>query len=223
MRDGLLAALADAVATRASSLGHPCRVGIDGADGAGKTTLRAQLAAVLRARGLPVIEASLDDFHHPREHRYRQGRDSWRGYTEDAFDIDRVRRDLLDRLGPGGSGLYRTRSLDLGADRALDEPWQLAPSRATLLLDGVMLQRPELADALDHVIFLEASEPERYRRMAARDGSDPDPEAPANLRYTLAHRHYRAFCRPLERADVVVDHEDVRAPVLVRPASEEVA
>ncbi|WP_062389544.1 AAA family ATPase [Demequina iriomotensis] len=214
----VLTALADAVATAASSLTHPLRVGLDGADGAGKTTMRGALAAELRGRGADVIEASLDDFHHPRAHRYRQGRDSWRGYTDDAFDLARARRDLLDPLGPGGNLRFRTRSLDLAADREVDDPWREARADAIVLVDGVMLQRPELAGAFDRVVLLEASEPERYRRLAIRDGADPEPEARDNLRYTLAHRHYRAFCRPVDRADIVIDNEDAAAPRILTGA-----
>ncbi len=217
-RAEMVAELAARAVTAASSLAHPLRVGIDGADGAGKTTMRLALAAGLRLRGAHVIEASLDDFHHPRTRRYRQGRDSWRGYTDDAFDLERVRADLLVPLGPGGSLEFRTRAHDLATDRELDEPWLTARPRSILLVDGVMLQRPELADGFDLVIFLEASEEERYRRMAARDGSDLDPEARDNLRYTLAHRHYRAFCRPLERADIVIDNESPAAPRILTGA-----
>ncbi|WP_062517733.1 hypothetical protein [Demequina gelatinilytica] len=213
-----ISTLVDAVARAASSVTHPLRVGLDGADGAGKTTMRLALAVQLRLRGADVIEASLDDFHHARERRYRQGRDSWRGYTDDAFDLERVRNDLLDPLSPHGGLTFRTRSRDLATDTVLDDPWLTARPDAILLVDGVMLQRPELAGAFDRVIFLDASERERYRRMALRDGADPDPEAPSNVRYTLAHRHYRAFCRPDERADILVDHEDVDRPVIVRGA-----
>ncbi|SEJ61531.1 hypothetical protein [Demequina mangrovi] len=215
-RAQVIATLAVAVARAASSATRPLRVGIDGADGAGKTTTRLALAVELRLRGAHVIEASLDDFHHPRVHRYRQGRDSWRGYTDDAFDLARVRRDLLDPLGPGGDRRFRAKAHDLATDRELDEPWAHATPGAILLLDGVMLQRPELADALDLVIYLDASEAERCRRLAERDGADPDPEAPANVRYTLAHRHYQAFCRPRERAHLVVGTEDLAAPTILR-------
>ena len=217
-RTAVLNALADRVQARSRELVHPCRVGIDGADGAGKTTLRCDLATELRARGVPVIEASLDDFHHVKARRYRRGRDSWQGYWHDAFDLRRVRRELLEPLGLVGDLRYRTRGHDLATDEVLDGPWENADLDAVLLFDGVLLQRPELAQALDYVIFVDAPEDERYRRMAVRDGIDPDPEALKNLRYTLVQRHYRWSREPLRWADAVVDNTDPELPELVPPA-----
>lgn len=45
------------------------RVGVDGVDGAGKTFFADELAGLLAARGVPVIRASVDGFHHPAEVR----------------------------------------------------------------------------------------------------------------------------------------------------------
>jgi uridine kinase len=67
---------------------HPVRVGIDGVDGVGKTTLANELVDPLRQRGLPVIRASIDGFHHPRTVRYRRGRSSPEGYYRDSFNDD---------------------------------------------------------------------------------------------------------------------------------------
>ena len=57
------------------------RVGIDGVDGAGKTTLADTLADALEAAGIAVIRASVDGFHHPRAVRYRLGRESPEGFA----------------------------------------------------------------------------------------------------------------------------------------------
>lgn len=210
-RELTLAALADAVLARAATgLGHPLRVGIDGPDGSGKTTLRAELAAVLReapaAAGTEVIEASVDDFHHAREVRYAMGRHSWEGYWAGAFDYPRLVSDLLEPLGPRGTTRYRVASHDLEADVPVDAPWHVASPSAILLLDGVLLQRRELVGHLDMVIYVDVPFQETYRRMAIRDGFPADPEAPTNLRYTETQRHYQRTCDPRGRADVVVDN-----------------
>jgi hypothetical protein len=67
------------------------RVGVDGIDGAGKTTLADELAAALRARGRPARRVSADDFHRPPAERYRRGRASPEGYYHDSFDFAAVR------------------------------------------------------------------------------------------------------------------------------------
>ena len=70
-------------------------VGIDGADGAGKTVFADDLAVELRTMGHEVFLASMDDFHRPRALRYAQGRDSAQGFYEDSFDYATFRRVLL--------------------------------------------------------------------------------------------------------------------------------
>jgi uridine kinase len=104
-RPSLLEMLADRIAAEARP--HPIRVGIDGADGVGKTTLANELVEPLRRRGLPVIRASIDGFHQPRHVRYRLGRGSPEGYFRDSFDYDALTSGLLRPLGPGGSLRYR--------------------------------------------------------------------------------------------------------------------
>ncbi len=68
--------------------GQRLRVGIDGVCGVGKTTFAGELAAAVEALGRPALHVDSDGFHHVRERRYRQGRESARGYYEDAYDLD---------------------------------------------------------------------------------------------------------------------------------------
>lgn len=86
---------------------------------------------------------------------------------------------------------------------------------AVVLVDGIFLQRDELADAWDLTVFLRAPFEATYARMSARDGSPADPDHPANRRYLEGQRLYLRTCRPEERADVVLDVTDVGAPVVV--------
>jgi uridine kinase len=85
----------DELAQRLAALPLPARVGVDGVDAAGKTTLADALAA-----RLPDAERlSADDFHRPPEERYRQGRESPVGYYEDSFDHPRLRQAVLAAEG----------------------------------------------------------------------------------------------------------------------------
>src|SRR6185295_11684400 len=67
---------------------HPLRVGIDGVDGVGKTTLADELVGPLRNLNRRVIRASVDGFHNPASIRYRQGPLSPRGYFLDSFNYE---------------------------------------------------------------------------------------------------------------------------------------
>ena len=201
--------------------GHPLRVAIDGPLASGKTTLADDLAEAVQTRA-PAIRAGLDGFHRPRAERYARGRRSALGYYEDARDYAALRRALLDPLGPGGSGLYRTGMFDLDNDRPAEAPLTPARADAILIVEGTFLQRPEFDGAWDVVVFLDIDPELSLARGLSRDSAAlGGPEAAAELyreRYLPAWAMYAAACRPRERADVVIDHRDFQAPDIVRMA-----
>ena len=49
------------------------RIGIDGVDGAGKTSLAEEIAQLLTKRGRPCVRVSLDYFERPPAERYARG------------------------------------------------------------------------------------------------------------------------------------------------------
>jgi len=201
--------------------GHPLRVAIDGPLASGKTTLADDLARAVQPRA-PTIRAGLDGFHRPRAERYARGRRSALGYYEDARDYAAMRRALLDSLGPGGSGRYRTGLFDLETDRPARAPLAMAGTDAILIVEGTFLQRPEFDGAWDVVIFLDIDPELSLARGLSRDSTAlGGPEAAAALyreRYLPAWAMYAAACRPEERADVVIDHRDFQKPEIVRMA-----
>lgn len=211
-RDEVLADLARAI----PALDHPVRVAIDGMTGVGKTTLREELAAQLRSQGRLVIEASGDDFHHQREHRYGQGRMSPRGYYEDAYNYAAMAEKLLAPLGPGGNGRIRLRHHELESDEILDgEPVPVVNPAYVLLVDGSFLMRPEVASLWDFHVLVEASRAVSASRQVLRDDAPADPEDPYHARYFGAYDLYVAECDPAARADVIVDNTDLRFPAIV--------
>lgn len=213
-RAALLAAVAPLVPAAVD--GDCVRVGVDGADGAGKTAFADELAGALRAGGRPVVRVSVDDFHRPRAERYRRGRDSAEGFWLDSFDHVRLWQDVLHPLGPRGTRRYRAASHDLGTDERLDPPTATAPPGSVVIVDGLFLHRDELDAAWELSILLEAPADVRVRRMAARDGSPADPAHPSLQRYLAAQHLYADACAPGRRADVVVDNTDPARPHLVR-------
>lgn len=192
------------------------RVGIDGVDGAGKTVFADELAEVLRTQGSPVVRASVDGFHRPRAERYRRGRYSPEGYYLDSYDYPALRALLLDPFAPGTDRRYCSAIRDVATDAALPRRWRPTAPGVVLLLDGIFLQRPELAGCFEAIVYLQASLGQTYARMALRDGCSENPGDPANDRYLAGQRLYLAECSPAERASVVVDNTDLAAPVLVR-------
>ena len=193
------------------SLTHPTRGAIDGVDAAGKTTLADALVAPIEELGRPVIRATVDGFHRPREERYRRGSDSPEGYYHDSFDYDSARGELLEQLGPGGSLRYRTATFAFPTDQFIYERLQTAQPDAILLFDGIFLMRPELNDLWDFRIFLEIGFEESLERAGRRNAEGMDSEEALRERYEKRYiqgqRLYLDSVKPREIADVVVEGE----------------
>jgi uridine kinase len=215
-----------ALVTLIEAVGVPwsTRVAVDGPDAAGKTTLADAVASVLRDRGRTVIRASVDDFQRSRSERYRRGEYSPEGYYRDSFDYAALRRVLLDPLGPGGDGTYRTAVFDYLRDAEQLGTNGVAARDSVLIVDGVFLLRPELVDAWDFSIFVSATFDEVLRRALIRDtahfGSTDEVERRYRERYIPAQELYDREARPAELATVVVDNNDpanvtvrIRSPV----------
>jgi uridine kinase len=215
-RQRLLDRLAHAIA--AISRPHPIRVAIDGVDAAGKTSLADDLAGPLQGQGYPVIRASLDSFHHPREVRHRRGAASPEGYYYDSFDYPALKSLLLEPLGPGGSLRYQTALFDGRSEVALSSPVRTAGLHSVLLFDGVFLFRPELEAGWDLRIWVEVTFEVALSRAIQRDaalfGGAAAVRERYQQRYIPGQRLYLAQCRPREQAHMIVDNNDPLHPVL---------
>jgi uridine kinase len=203
--------LLELVAGRLPSGPGRLRVGIDGRDGAGKTRFADELADAVGRLGRPVVRVSADDFHQVRSIRYRRGRDSPIGFWLDSYDYPRLIADVLE---PFGAGCYRPAAHDLLTDQVLDPPWLVAPAGAVLILDGLFLHRDELVGHWDFTVYLAVSGAVAAERMAGRDGSRPDPDHPSLRRYSEAQQLYLDSCAPQRRASIVIDNNDLAAPVI---------
>lgn len=213
-RQNLVDALADACPTGPAGSAWAVRIGVDGVDAAGKSTLADELGSVLAGRGRTVLRVSEDDFHAPRRVRYARGRHSPDGFFLDSYD-GRLVADVLAPLGPDGDGRVRRAAFDVARDEPVDAPVEQVPRGAVLVLDGLFLHRDALAGAFDVSVWLRVPFDETFARMAARGGCSPDPAAPENARYVGGQRRYLRECHPAARATVVVDNADVDAPFVV--------
>lgn len=223
-RSALLAHLT--MTAGASARGLRVLVGIDGASGTGKSTLADELTGLLVAAGRVVVRSTIDSFHRPRAERYRRGVTSAEGYYRDSHDLDAVRRDLLDPFR-AGHATVATAVFDEPSDQPCQVMRDGIPPEAVLVFDGLFLHRPELVDHWDVSMFLLADR----RREAAWQaylgrGLPEDPEARATEvaariararreRYTEGQALYEAEADPRGRADLVIDNDDLRRPVLI--------
>jgi uridine kinase len=187
-------------------------VGIDGADGAGKTVFADDLAHELRTMGNEVFRASMDHFHRPRALRYAKGRDSARGFYEDSYDYAAFRRVLLGPFRLAGSTGFQLRFFDLKRDVPFESNWTTGPADAILIVDGVFLLRPELTGIWNFSVWLEVPDDVRRDRMVERDGSHPELDEPRGQRYLGGQELYQREASPRVAASAIIDNTDYDHP-----------
>ncbi|MEI3844283.1 MULTISPECIES: uridine kinase [unclassified Microbacterium] len=194
-------------------------VAVDGLDGAGKTVFADGLAEVFAETGDAVFRAGIDGFHRPRIERYARGRRSPEGFYLDSYDYPTFRRVLIDPFRDGAQTAaatgFQLAAFDVVRDAPVESQWVTAPLDAVLVIDGIFLNRPQLRDLWDWSIWLDVPFEMAFARMALRDGSDPDPDAPANARYRQGQELYLDEARPREAASVIVDNTDFARPRIV--------
>ena len=200
------------------NLTHPTRVAIDGVDAAGKTILADELARIIESTR-PVIRASVDGFHNPKQVRYQRGEGSSEGYYRDSFNYQKLIEVLLAPLGPAGTRRYHSVIFDYRTDHKVDQHPAIADARSVLLFDGVFLHRPELREYWDYTVFLdvdfETTLARAERRNAARafeekpELSSEEVRSRYEQRYILGQKLYLSECTPRARANAVINNSNL--------------
>jgi uridine kinase len=176
------------------NLHHPIRVGVSGIIASGKTTFSTELMKELRGKKKEVIRTSIDNFHHPREIRYKQGKESAIGYYEDAHDYNSFKQKLLIPLGPSGNLEYQTISFDLEKDKYVKPEVKIANSEMIFIIDGTFLFNKELRHLYDFNIFINTDFELARKRGSNREeqifGSYEKAEKMFTNRYHAASKLY---------------------------------
>ncbi|WKT90879.1 uridine kinase [Microbacterium maritypicum] len=191
-------------------------VALDGFDGAGKSHLSRELAVHARRRSSrPVVRVSIDGFHRPKAERVAAGAGP-EGFYSGSYRYDAFHACVVDGLRVHGSitpGVW-----DVDRDEAVNPAPIAVPPAGVVLVDGIFLQRPELAKVWDATVWVHAPFEVSVPRGNARfpGNHDPDPEAPSNRRYVGGQRLYLSAARPQERATWVWDNTILEQPTYRR-------
>ncbi|ABY44044.1 MULTISPECIES: AAA family ATPase [Bacillus] len=200
-------------------LTHPIRVGVNGITASGKTTFANELAEEMKNRGVQVIRTSIDDFHNPRVIRYAQGKESARGYYEDAHDYTAFKERLLKPLGPNGNLQYETISHNLITDMPVHNTPLVASPTMVLIVDGTFLLKKEIEYLFDYKIFVDTDFETARNRGAEREteafGSYEEAEKMFINRYHAACKMYIDEHNPKECANVIFQNSNFDDPVVV--------
>lgn len=198
---------------------HPTRVGVSGITASGKTTFANEIAEEIKKRGLPVTRASIDDFHNPRAVRYAKGKESARGYYEDAHDYTAFKERLLKPLELNGNLQYETISHNLITDMPVHNKPQVAKQNMILIVDGTFLLKKDVEHLFDYKIFVDTDFEIARKRGAKREtetfGSYEEAEKMFLNRYHAACKMYIDEHNPKSCADVIFRNNNFDDPVVV--------
>mgnify|MGYP000880814304 CR=1 FL=1 len=197
----------------------PLRVGIDGIDAAGKTSLANELAEELRKLGHPVLRASIDGFHNPKEIRHQRGSLSPEGYYYDSFNYNLLTTYLLQPLEPQGNRHIRLIAFDFKTEQETAAEELTVTNDHILIFEGVFLFRPELLRYWDVKIFVEVDFETSLNRALERDlylfESKEEIERRYKERYIPGQKIYLVSETPQQKADIVIDNNDFMNPAII--------
>lgn len=202
--DRLADEIADVVDEAATACSHVLRVAVDGHPATSPGAFADAVVDPLRLRGRPVLRVSADWFVRPASLRFERGRTDPDAFYDDRLDEAALRRELLDPLGPDGSGLFLPTLWDPETDRATRAQYESAPAGSVLILDGTLLLGRGLA--FDLTVHLRLSARARERRVS-----------PAERWALPAYGRYEREADPEQTADVLIRLDDPRHPALSFP------
>ena len=178
-------------------------VAVDGAPPTGADRLAESLVDELRLRGRAAVHVAARDFVRPASVRLELGREDPDLFYTDWFDLRAIEREVLDPIGPDGSGRVLPRLWDAAADRAYRAQYVELKPGGVVLLEGPFLIGAGLSFDLTVHLSLSAA------ALARRTANDEAWTLPAYLRYEQEQD-------PLSTSDIAVRCDDPRHPALVR-------
>jgi len=182
------------------SAGRALRVAVDGAPPAEPTAFAQSLAASLRALGRDTTIVRAESFWRDASLRLEYGREDVESFLT-WLDERALRREVLDPLGPDGSGIYLPSMRDPETNRATREPPRRAAAGAVVIVSGSLLLG--LGLPFDVTIHLAMSPGARARRIDAA------------CRWTLeAFDRYDADVSPAAAADIAIRIDDPAHPAI---------
>jgi uridine kinase len=217
MYEQVIKELASKILEKKSNSSSFC-VGIYGIDAAGKTFLADELAAFLIENGHTVIRASLDGFHNSRHIRHQHGSYPPEGYYFDSFNYELLKKCLLEPLKPKGNRTYHLKAFDFKTDTEILASELKATNAHILIFEGVFLFRSEIEHYWDLKIFVDIGFQTSIKRALERDiylfGNEEEILKRYQERYIPGQKIYFELENPKEKADIIIDNNDVTKPLI---------
>lgn len=181
-------------------------IGIDGLGGAGKSTISEELYRMLKNDKYNATLLHIDDFIHCRKIRYNDNYLEWECYYKLQWRYDYFLNNVIYPLRNSTEYCHHIELYDKANDTYFTKKVNFSIG-SIVIVEGVFLQRPELKEAFDYVIYIDVSEKERLNRVLKRDsyiGNVQQIKEKYINRYFPAERFYIKNCCPVDRANYVI-------------------
>jgi len=164
-----ITALAAEINRKAAHLQRPIVVALDGASGAGKSTVASLLARRLDAALIP-----LDDFFAADIPDAQWDEFTVQEKRNNVFDWHRLRTQCIEPLLRGKRARWKAFDFESGlrddGTYGMQDKPKIREPADVIIIDGAYSAGPELADLVDLAILVQVPKKERHARLRARDG-----------------------------------------------------
>ncbi len=181
-------------------------VGIDGLGGAGKSSISEEIYEQLSNDNIHIEVLHIDDFIHPKNIRYNDNYAEWECYYNLQWRYDYLLENVINPIKKNGKFTGLIELYDKDEDRYEKKSVDIKEG-SVVLIEGIFLQREELSQIFDYMIYIDVPESERLKRVLKRDGyigTVDDIKEKYENRYFPAERHYVNMYSPSKLADYVV-------------------
>lgn len=177
------------------------RVVVDGFDETGSTWLADAVGEVLGFRGRPVVRVSTRWWWRAASLRLEYGHEDLDMLLSGWLDTAALRREVLDPLTDGGTGVYLDRLRDPATDRSIRKDRHRVLDRTVLIVDSPFAVAWGVQG--DGLVHLQVAASTVARKL------------PDDRRWWVeAYRRYLDEDRPVESADVVVAFDHPSSPAV---------
>lgn len=178
-------------------------IGIDGLGGAGKTTISEIIIDELKKNNIHTVLLHIDDFIHKREVRYNPNFPDWQCYYDLQWRYDYF-CEVIDRIK--SSGYTNVELYDKENDLYINKHFSVSDC-TVIIVEGIFLQRKELVNLFDYMIYIDIPERVRLNRVLLRDtyiGTKEEILFKYENRYLPAEHKYIEEYNPSQKADFIV-------------------
>ena len=200
----------------------PTRIAINGIEGTGKTVFAKKLTKYLNSNKMKAIQISIDGFHFNKKVRYKQGRNSAKGYYENSYDeLAFVNKVLKSSQTKKPNYTFATH--DLETDEYLNlKPIEIS-NETIIITDGAYLFKPNYINHWDLKIYLKTDFKTAMKRGIERDkenlGGFEATKEKYEKRYHKASKIYLNENKPEEKSDMIFDNSDFENLKLIKPTT----